>query len=405
MRPTRASFALIAAGLAMAFVGRALGTLEMYLLAAMAGFAVIIAVLYTASVQLDLEISRRASPTKLRAGQPARIDLEIRNASRRSTPVLRVTDHVSGSSGAKVSLAGIRGRSRSVVAYQLPTRTRGLLEVGPLDLAFGDPMALTRSRVRASAATQLLVHANLLPFVSLRGRMGHEQVGELSNDRSLRSGGDEFFALRPYVVGDELRRVNWRATARTDELMVRTDERPRTGRTTVLFDKRASVYSVEGFERAVSAALSALIAGWTSEDSLRLVTTEPTLVTEVQTLHELDLIDDQFATLRWSTTAEENSGQSSLLLNLRDLGRKSRGGTLIVVTGAPEDNLAAALVGLRRRFERVATITCEPSPITGIRGHVRHDGLHDPLPEWRAAFSGSTADIETAARGDREVPA
>ncbi len=390
MRPTKACFALAAAGIAIAVVGRALGTLEMYLLAAMAGLAILFAVLYTASVQLDLEISRRASPTKLRAGQPARIDLELHNASRRSTPVLRVTDHVSGSSGAKVSLAGIPGRKHSVVAYQLPTRSRGLLEVGPLDLSFGDPLALTKSRVRASAATQLLVHANLIRFGSLARRMGQDQVGELRNDRTLRHGGDEFFALRPYVVGDELRRVNWRATARTGELMVRTDERPRTGRTTVLLDRRASVYSPEGFERAVSAALSALMASWNEEDTLRFITNEPTLITDIQTAHELKLADDRCATLSWATRDVAEVEQSSLLLNLRDLGRRSRGGTLIVVTGAPEEQLPAVLVSLRRRFERVATITCEPSPLAGLRGRIRHDGIHDPVVEWRTVLGATT---------------
>ncbi len=389
MRPTRACLALGTAGLAITAVGRAFGTLELYLLGAMAGVSIIGAVVYTASVQLDLEIGRRAAPAKLRAGQPARIDLELANRSRRTTPVLRVTDHVSGSSGARVSLAGIPGRKQTVVAYQLPTRTRGLLEVGPLDLSFADPLALTTSTVRATGASQLLVHAPVIPFDSLRGRVGQEQVGELRNDRSLRSGGDEFFALRPYVVGDELRRVNWRATARTDELMVRTDERPRTARTTVVLDRAAAAYSSEGFERAASASLSALVAGWNPEDALRLVTTEPTIITDIHSWHELDLVDDRFATLRWSvdTASPDSSEPSTLIPTLRDLSTRTRGGTLIVVTGAPEPELAAAVARLGRRYRRVAVITCEPTPLTGIPGHIRHDGIADPVIEWRAVLN------------------
>lgn len=384
MRPTRASLTLAVAGGLTVALGRALGTIELFYLGAMAGAAIVLAALYAASVQLDLEIARRIAPVRLRAGQPARIDLELTNTAGRRTPVLRVTDHVSGSSGAKVSLAGIGGRQRATVAYQLPTRTRGLLEVGPLDLSFGDPLALTSSTVRASAATQLLVHAPLLPFAPLRGRVGQEQVGELRNDRTLRFGGDEFYALRPYVIGDELRRVNWRATARTDELMVRTDEQPRTARTTVVLDRRSAAYSPDGFERAVSAALSALYAGWNPNDSLRLLTTEPTVVTEIRGVDELDLVDDRFATMRWSgggATSTDPDG-SSLIAALRDLTRRSRGGTLILVTGAPEAELSAALIGLRRRYRRVAAITCEPTPVAGIPGHIRHDGVADPVEQW-----------------------
>ncbi len=399
MRPTRACVTLFAAGVLVTVIGRGLGALEMYLLGAMAGVALVVAIVYTASVQLDLEISRRAAPAKLRAGQPARIDLEIHNASRRSTPVLRVTDHVSGSSGAQVSLASVKGRGRSVVAYQLPTRSRGLLEVGPLDISFGDPLALTRSTVTASAASQLLVHAPVLQFGSLKGLVGQEQIGDLAHDRRIRLGGDEFYALRPYVVGDDLRRVNWRATARNDDLMVRTDEKPRTGRTTVVLDRRASAYSTEGFERAVSAALSALIAGWNPEDALRLVTTEPTVITDIHATSELNLVDDRFATLRPNSTtilnpsstnepgAQSASTRSSLISALQDISRRSRGGTLVVVTGAPEAELAAAMVGLGRRYRATIVITCEPTPVQNIPRHVRHDGSSDPVSEWRQVLN------------------
>ena len=392
MRPTRACLALFVAGIAITAVGRGLGTLELFLLGAMAGIAIIGAIIYTASVQLDLEISSRAAPAKLRAGQPARIDLELHNGSRRSTPVLRVTDHVSGSSGAQVSLASIKGNSRAVVAYQLPTRSRGLLEVGPLDISFGDPLALIRSTVRASAATQLLVHPPVLPFDSLKGLIGQEQIGDLNQDRRLRSGGDEFYALRPYVVGDELRRVNWRATARNDELMVRTDERPRTGRTTVVLDRRAAAYSNEGFERALSATLSALIAGWSTEDALRLVTTEPTLITDISSLAELDLVDNRFATLR-PTRAIPSAAKSSLLATLQDLSRRTRGGTLVVVTGAPEPELPAVMVSLRRKYQATIVITCEPNPVHNIPHHVRHDGTSDPVTEWRQIIHPSAAAV------------
>ncbi len=392
MRPTRACLALFMAGVLITAVGRGLGTLELFLLGAMAAAAIVGAVIYTASVQLDLEISRRAAPSKLRAGQPARIDLELHNGSRRPTPVLRVTDHVSGSSGAQVSLASIKGKSQSVVAYQLPTRSRGLLEVGPLDISFGDPLALMRSTVRASAATQLLVHAPVLPFDSLKGLVGQEQIGDLNQDRRLRSGGDEFYALRPYVVGDELRRVNWRATARNDELMVRTDERPRTGRTTVVLDRRASAYSTEGFERAVSATLSALIAGWSTEDALRLVTTEPTHITDIHSLSELDIVDDRFATLR-PTSSIPAATKSSLLTTLQDLSRRTRGGTLVVVTGAPEAELPAAIVSLRRNYQAIIVITCEPNPVQSILNHVRHDGASDPVTEWRQILHPSAVAV------------
>jgi uncharacterized protein (DUF58 family) len=171
--------------------------------------------------------------------------------------------------------------------------------------------------------------------------------------------------------------------------MVRTDERPRTGRTTVVLDRRSSAYSSDGFERAVSATLSALIAGWHPEDALRLVTTEPTIITDIHSKSDLDLVDDRLATIRPSSTtilnpsstADRNT-RSSLIATLQDLSRRTRGGALIVVTGAPEAELAAAMLGLGRHYRATIVITCEPNPARNILRHVRHDGNSDPIAEW-----------------------
>ena len=71
--------------------------------------------------------------------------------------------------------------------------------------------------------------------------------------------GDDFYALRPYVVGDDLRRVHWPSTARHDELMVRQDELPWQGRTTVCSTCAGPPTTAESLEAAVSAAASIVV--------------------------------------------------------------------------------------------------------------------------------------------------
>ena len=60
--------------------------------------------------------------------------------------------------------------------------------------------------------------------------------------------GDDFYALRPYVVGDDLRRIHWPSTARHDELLVRQQEQPWQGRTTVVLDVRRAAHDAASFE-------------------------------------------------------------------------------------------------------------------------------------------------------------
>jgi uncharacterized protein (DUF58 family) len=97
----------------------------------------------------------------------------------------------------------------------------------------------------------------------------HERIGRvnLSPRRTLsvpgaaraRRGGTgvQFFATRPYVPGDDLRRLNWKTLARQGKLVINLYEEERTAEVTVVLDGRDRVYQVPGgrdlFEHAVRA--------------------------------------------------------------------------------------------------------------------------------------------------------
>ncbi len=378
MRPTRAGIGLTVVGIGCLIIGRVFGTTELYYLAAMAAVAIVGAVLYTANARLDLTVGRVANPTRLRVGTPARIDLSLYNQGKRKTPVLQVQDNVQNSTGASLLLAPITPNDEARIAYRLPTRRRGELTVGPLDLTLGDPLGLTSSTVRASDHVGLLVHPTLVDLGVLNATAGHDPTAEQQQTRALATGGDEFFALRPYVVGDELRRVNWRASARTGDLVVRQEERPRTGRVTVVLDRRREVYDDEGFERAVSAALSVLHAGWRGDDALRFLTTASSGFTDIRSRGELDAVDEQLATIGTTEAA-------SLIRTIDELSRVGRGGTLIIVTGIPSNELPASLDVARRSFGRVNTVICHGATVDGLESAVIHDGVNDFPAAWHTS--------------------
>ncbi|MDH4279565.1 MAG: DUF58 domain-containing protein, partial [Acidimicrobiia bacterium] len=216
--------------------------------------------------------------------------------------------------------------------------------------------------------------------------------------RAIANSGDEFFALRPYVVGDELKRVNWRASAHFDDLIVRQDERPRTGRVTVLLDRRSEVYDEPGFERAVSTALSALYAGFRGGDSLRFLTTAGATVTDIRTRSELEAVDEQLALIDVSPNA-------SLPRSLDQLGRVTRGGTLVVITGFVSPEIEQALGRAKKSFGLLIPISCqrprhEPAPWLIV-----HDSDETLAEKWSGALArrrGSEAKaVAVAAYGRR----
>ena len=83
----------------------------------------------------------------------------------------------------------------------------------------------------------------------------HEPLPGMSHRVVATSGVEDLVTLRPYVVGDDLRRVHWPSTAHADELQVRRDEERWQGHLTVLLDaQRRCARAPRRFERAVSAA-------------------------------------------------------------------------------------------------------------------------------------------------------
>ncbi len=68
--------------------------------------------------------------------------------------------------------------------------------------------------------------------------------------------GDEFVTLREYELGDDLRRVHWRSTARTGELMIRQDEARWRSHAAVVLDVQPGAHDAPSFEVAVEATAS-----------------------------------------------------------------------------------------------------------------------------------------------------
>ncbi len=82
--------------------------------------------------------------------------------------------------------------------------------------------------------------------------------------------------IREYRLGDDLRRIHWPTTARTDELMVRREEQQWQSRCTLLIDNRRVAHRGYGtsssMERAVSVAASISRALVSLDFEVRLVT-------------------------------------------------------------------------------------------------------------------------------------
>jgi uncharacterized protein (DUF58 family) len=207
-------------------------------------FAVLLAVL-AAAVTLDVGLSAstrrlrftRSGDTAARLGQP--VDAEL-----------------------VVEIAGPR-RFRGQIRDAWPPSARAEPRAHPVDIAAGQRRRIvTRLRpVRRGDQRSAMVTARALGPLGLAGRQSSHRVpwqirilppflsrkhlpSRLAKLRELdgmipvliRGQGTEFDSLREYVVGDDVRSIDWRATARRADVVVRTWRPERDRRVVIVLD-------------------------------------------------------------------------------------------------------------------------------------------------------------------------
>ena len=264
---------VLGAGAAMALAAWLFGIGELYCLAVAAAVMVVGARIWVDVRRWELQVSRVVHPTRVSAGQEARVELAVSNPARRSSPPVEARDPFDGGRRwARFAIAPLRPGEVRTSSYRLPSTRRGVYRLGPLELRLSDPLGLASSSRQTAVESSLTVHPryDLLP---VRGVSSHRDYDRRLSNPLLGKGGTEFYMLREYVPGDDLRQVHWPTTARLDDLVIRQPESLRRGRLTVVADLRSGVVDDETVELVLSAAASLAMSGLRSGLQVRVVTT------------------------------------------------------------------------------------------------------------------------------------
>ena len=346
---------LVAGGAALLLLGgRFFGLVELFALGLVAAVLVIASAVLVAASRLELEVGRLVHPARVHVGTPSRVELTLRNRRAGSTPVLRLRDPVSGTRGADLLVPPLGRGERTVAAYRLPTDRRGLIEIGPLDVIVGDPFGLTQLATVAAPRVEVTVYPHIDTIDPLPYTTGHDPLAGAKQPNTLGRSGEDFYALRPYVVGDDLRRVHWPSSARHDELLVRQNELPWQGRTTILLDVRKTAHSPESMEIAVSAVASIVAATARRNDLVRLVTTAGTDSDFAPGTDHVEAIMEHLAVVPLAS-------DGSLRRSVEVLSRRSIGGALVVVVAeVPLEDLRAT-AHLRGKFGSLTLVHIDRS--------------------------------------------
>lgn len=390
---TRAGWlTLLAAGIAVV-AGRVFAVLELFVVGAVLAMLVGACLAWVRVTAVRLRVSRVVSPAKVHMGEATKVEVTATNTGTAHTPVLHLSDPVAGTRGARLHLAPLAGGERAQAAYRLPTDRRGILQVGPLGIEISDPFGLAHRRATAAPLESVTIfpHVDPIRLPSLGG--DEDPHGAAIQTNKLGQTTDEFFALREYVRGDDMRRVHWKSTARSSELMVRQDETPWQDRTTVAFDVRPHRGADRlAFERAVSAAASVVSAGFRQRQIVRLVSTAGFDSGAASGLGHSESILGYLAGVHPTPSP-------STATPFDQLKRSAQGGLLVVVTSECSDEQMAALLRLRGDFRRIVLIGTTGSAPAGMpqnTAYVDARGDTEFTVAWLSALHRNAATVKLA---------
>ncbi|MEU1232577.1 DUF58 domain-containing protein [Micromonospora aurantiaca] len=322
---TARGIGLLVAALVLLGVGFRYAYPELTVLGAAAAVAVGYAVV-NAAWRPRLSVQRRADPDRVARGEPAAMELTVRNTGRLRAANLVAEDRCAGAM-VPVPLLRLRPGADTVVRYDVPTHRRGVVPVGPLRVVRRDPLGLVALARGYGGTVPVWVHPRIHPLSAVPTGAGRSLDGRTD---SVPHGSITFDSLREYVVGDELRRVHWRTSARVGELMVRENVDTSLPRLVVVLDNRASAHPdraggvAESFESACEAAASVVAAAVREDLPVQMLLVVPAEVEPAGAAGPLD---------RLAAVELADAGPDVLPAATGRLRRDRLGDTLVFLTG------------------------------------------------------------------------
>jgi len=198
-------------------------------------------------------------------------------------------------------------------------------------------------------------------------------------------GGEDFYTLREYQRGDDLRRIHWPSSAKTDQLMIRQLETPWQSRALVMLDVRAHVYeSVEAFETAVSGAASVVTHLVKSGFDADLWAGDP---------HAIDAT--KYSAAMEKLALVESIPAIDLESVASQIRHKGGGGALVIVTGTADRTLISVQQLLSRDYPTSVLLGASSTTPQTLAGFHRLGVATVTIPpggSWAEAWMTSIGD-------------
>lgn len=227
----------------------------------------------------DLRFERKLSEHRVLFGEEITLSFAVENAKLLPLPWLEISDTVprtlniqgrqmrinpSTNRAVLENLFSPRWYERVTRRYTLLCNTRGVHTFGPTSIRSGDLFGFTERQETLDNRQYLIVYPLILPLSSF-SLPSSSPFGDQRTRRRLLEDPSRVIGVRDYTYGDDLRRVHWKATARTMQLQSKIYE-PTTTYTLVMFLNVAtqldSYFGIHPELQELSICAAASVADW-----------------------------------------------------------------------------------------------------------------------------------------------
>jgi uncharacterized protein (DUF58 family) len=259
MVPTRrlAFFAMLAAALAVVAGYEPSIRPAMLVVDGVLALGAMVDLLFALGRRIDVD---RQAAAIFSVGRPNLVTLHLRNRGWRSLRGTVADDPLEACDTAgNPGVFDLGGHATVTVKYEVTPSSRGRRRFGAVTVRYGSPLGLLarQERVELPADVDVYPDVHAARALELLRRQGRQdaRLGSLR----VRGGDTEFERLRPYQVGDEIRHVDWRSSARRDDLTVRQFQAESNQNVVFALDVGRSMRGDTGGLTAVDHALNAAL--------------------------------------------------------------------------------------------------------------------------------------------------
>ena len=277
--------------------------------------------------------------------------------------------------------------SETRIDYTLRPLERGDAEFAGIHLRLHAPWRLWRRTVVLGTPQAVRVFPNFAPLAKF-ALLGSEQASRAigAHVRRRRGEGTDFHQMRDYRVGDSLRRVDWKATARMRRLISREYQDERNQHLVLLVDTGQRMLARDGalshFDQALDAALVVAWLALRQGDAVGLLASGGTQrwVPPQRGAGAIDVL------LRQTYDLQPQPLATDYLAAATDLSLRQRRRSLVMlVTNLRDEDADDLLPAVRMLQQRHHVV------VASLREQILDAVLEDPVRDLRGAVRAAAA--------------